>query len=603
MLAQKFLVLLLASPYLCFAASSAWAIDAIAFGEKVTGPLKDAREIRALGPDIFGEQINASTGGISFSQTDLELPGNDGLPVAVARRLILDGNKSPSWQNEASLWRGHMFGEWEFDLPYLTGMYSEEEGWVVDTSSPNARCSSPTAYAHYRPKMLVRNSHVYFQSYSYWNGLQLNLPGSGEKQVLYRAAGGSLPSPTGTWTALTTDDQWHFSCLSSLTSGQAGEGFLALAPNGTRYWLNWMVSYPERPLHGTGYVIDCCGIPPMKVTAELNRRVYRLYPTRIEDRFGNHVTYAWIGSRLTGIAASDGRSLAFTYNGNGQITSASDGTRAVSYGYTDGLLTSVTLPDATQWTYSTASVVNLPRFVPLTDGTPFDHPYNCQLMRRLAGTEANLTITAPSGVQGTFRLGYNRLHRTNLNGSTGTCNAVTAPDGVPLTWRDHQPQVPTRFDVLALRNKILSGFGVSSQTWSYQHLDSFTIKLPEGYPIGGTRAVTTTRPDGSVVVETYGTDALANESQLLSQEVRSGTTVLSRRDNTYVQTSEMASMPFPDWMGEPLAYEYIRGRSDYNRPLKQSVLKQQGRLFTTLTQNFDVLVRPTRVTKSSTPAP
>lgn len=586
-----------------FQGQVAMAVDAVVYGEAVIGPQKDAREIRVLGPDLFGEEINASTGGIAFSQADLTLPGNDSLPVAVVRRLIIDGNKSPSRPSDASLWRGYMFGEWEFDLPYLSGMYSEDEGWVVNTSSPNARCSSPTAFEQYRPNLLLRSGYVYFYSHSYWNGLQLNVPGIGEKQVLYRASGGGLPSPTGSWTALTTNDQWHFSCLASLQSGQAGEGFLALAPDGTRYWFNWMVSHEDRPLRGSGYIIDCCGIKPMKVTAELNRRVYRLYPTRIEDRFGNYVTYAWTGNRMTAIAASDGRSLAFTYNGSGQITTASDGTRTIHYGYSDGLLISVTLPDATQWTYSSTAVVNLPRFVPVSDEDPFDHPYPCQLMRRLVGTEANLVMTHPSGAQGTFQLGYNRLHRTNLNGSTGTCNAVVGPEGASITWVDHQPVAPTRFDVLALRNKTVSGAGIASQTWQYQHQESFGLKVPEGYPINGTRTVTTTRPDGSMSVETYGTDALVNEGQLLSKEIREGTVVLSREDNTYVQTSEIASMPFPDWMGEPLAYEYVRGRSDYNRPLKQSMLTQQGRRFTRTIEEFDVLARPVQVNRSNSPVP
>ena len=105
-------------------------------------------------PDLFGEQINTNTGGISFSQTDLSLPGNNALPVDVTRRLIVDGNKSPSFSTDVNLWRGYSFGEWELDLPYIGGTYSDTDhyGWDVRTSSPYARCSSPTTHDQFQPR-------------------------------------------------------------------------------------------------------------------------------------------------------------------------------------------------------------------------------------------------------------------------------------------------------------------------------------------------------------------------------------------------------------------------------------------------------------------
>jgi len=117
---------------------------AIAYGEGVLGPQKHETGLTSLGPDLFGEEVNTNTGGISFSQTDLSLPGNNALPVNVTRRLIVDGNKSPSFSTDVNLWRGYSFGEWELDLPYMTGIYTELNGWDVSTTTPNARCSSPT---------------------------------------------------------------------------------------------------------------------------------------------------------------------------------------------------------------------------------------------------------------------------------------------------------------------------------------------------------------------------------------------------------------------------------------------------------------------------
>lgn len=207
------------------------------------GPQKHAIHVRALGPDLFGEEVSASTGGISFSQTDLALPGNDGLSVAVTRRLEVDGNKTPSSPGDENLWRGYAFGEWELDLPYLSATYAQAQGWVVDTSAPNARCSSPTNSDQYRPPS-VSVGEVHFLNYNIWNGISLNVPGGGEQGVLYRSPGGPIPAPAGNWTNLTTKSHWRFGCLTELQSGQAGEGFLALGPmepstSSTGWWTIW----------------------------------------------------------------------------------------------------------------------------------------------------------------------------------------------------------------------------------------------------------------------------------------------------------------------------------------------------------------------------
>src|SRR3569832_1535775 len=88
------------------ATATATDSDAITYGEQVLGPQKHATGVTALGPDLFGEAINSFTGGISFSQTDLSLQGNDSLPVNVTRRLVVDGNKSPSSSADFNLWLG-----------------------------------------------------------------------------------------------------------------------------------------------------------------------------------------------------------------------------------------------------------------------------------------------------------------------------------------------------------------------------------------------------------------------------------------------------------------------------------------------------------------
>lgn len=51
------------------------------------GQLPRAQDaIKTLGPDLFGDQINLYDGSFSFQQTDVSLPGNSALRVAVSRK-------------------------------------------------------------------------------------------------------------------------------------------------------------------------------------------------------------------------------------------------------------------------------------------------------------------------------------------------------------------------------------------------------------------------------------------------------------------------------------------------------------------------------------
>lgn len=593
--ALRHVVLRLAiAPLLGMSAFLAKAAEPLDYGEAALGPKEKDAVLQALGPDAFGETINTFTGGISFSHVDLSIPGNNGLPVEIRRSLTVDGNKSPTQPNDAELWRGRAFGEWELDLPYLSGIYPESVGWHVNTASPNARCSSPTTLDQYRPKH-QSVGEVFFLNFSFWNGVSLNLPGGEQQKLVFRPSNSTLPTPSsGSWTPLTTAQHWRFSCTPTLASGQAGEGFVALAPDGTKYTFNWMTSLPERPLRGRAQIILANG-PTLWVNEQMPRREYRLYPTRVEDVHGNWVNYTWSGSNLSSITSSDGRSITLSYS-LGRISSISDGMRQVNYTYTNGLLTGVTLPDASTWAFSTAPVIGLKRFVAMTDPNPWDFPMDCQRMRRLSGEEVALTIKHPSGATASYALGYKRHYRTGLVGSTGDCAKFTKEDG-PSSPQDDKPLNNTRFDVLAVKRKDVTGPGLSGLQWVFAHSDAYS--MAPFYPADGTRTVTETRPDGSSQVSVFGTDARTNEGQLLSTEIRENGVVLRRTENVYVQNGDIAALPFPTWVGEPLFYEFHRGRGDYTRPLRATTIYQQGESFSSLVEQFDALARPVQVQKFS----
>ena len=47
--------------------------------------LKASEEVSPLGPNLFGDNVSLSNGALSFSVTDVSLPGNSGLAVSLSR--------------------------------------------------------------------------------------------------------------------------------------------------------------------------------------------------------------------------------------------------------------------------------------------------------------------------------------------------------------------------------------------------------------------------------------------------------------------------------------------------------------------------------------
>ena len=59
----------------------------------------------------MGDTLNEYSGGLGFSHTDVSLPGNSALPVAVGR-VLATGTR------QTTLGSGR-FGDWDIDIPHL----------------------------------------------------------------------------------------------------------------------------------------------------------------------------------------------------------------------------------------------------------------------------------------------------------------------------------------------------------------------------------------------------------------------------------------------------------------------------------------------------
>ncbi len=567
--------------------------------------IKSAQVIQAAGPELFGDSVNLYTGATTFSATDVSLPGNQPLPVQLGRSFAPMNDH-----------RNRPFGDWDWDVPYIGGTFGHDLGWILavpGTPGSANRCSAATSLASARPprgKVETDGQGGVLPSWEYWSGYQL-VTSSGGQEVLF-ATSDSKPKPTdGKTYPWVTKQFWYLSCLPSLRSGQPGEGFLAVSPDGTRYRFDWMVVRPTLELLK----------PVMLEGRPTNRRFMRddirLYPSRVEDRFGNWVDYQWTGGRLDRIVASDGRQLNLTWESDGaggeriaKVATASTPVREWRYGYSQyQQLASVTLPDNSSWSLNLGSLWGNPAYDPAQEPGSLgglvhkqDKALTCSWMRALLPEVRTASIRHPSGAVADFEF---RTVRHGRNFVMSEC--VVPPDISPRPQPDpvvaeesYFSKIPARFDVLAMQSKRISGPGLPGYQWNYSYVT----------PTGGwwdncpncstTKTTAITAPDGVRTVYTYGVVFEDNDGQLLKTEIFSQSGLVRSSQNSYISNAEAPSQAFSDRVGISPQERLDSFSSERLRPSKSSSTVQDGVTFTSTVNGFDAFSRPLSVTESNT---
>ena len=157
--------------------------------------IKTAQTVGALGSNLFGDSTNFYNGQTTFSVTDVDLPGNNALPVRVSRTLVA---AHPDRDDNAGL-----MSNWDLDLPYVSGVYPQGYGWRVAGTQPYNRCSSTTP----QPPSATNAPIGVFQAHEFWRGNTLNVPGYGNQTLL---TPNIIPAPTdGQTTRRVTAGFWQ----------------------------------------------------------------------------------------------------------------------------------------------------------------------------------------------------------------------------------------------------------------------------------------------------------------------------------------------------------------------------------------------------------
>jgi RHS repeat-associated protein len=508
--------------------------------------------VSALGSGAFGDSVDLYTGSLSFRHTDIDLPGNSGLSVSVGRRYSA---------GRPHILRGS-FGDWDLDIPHLRGNFTAQYGWVVGTQNGTARC---TEFG--KPGGAMSGNHQ--ESWGpehYWAGNFLSVPGGGSQEILRRGAANTAAPSDGHTYPLVTRGNWQLRCLATIANG-AGEGFVARSPDGVEYRFDWMASRSLRSMAKGG--------------SYLTRSEVFLLPTLVRDRFGNTVTYAWDAAnpwRLNKIESSDGRELTFAYvPSTTRISSITDGARTWSYGYdADGRLSTVTLPDTRQWVFNLSSLT-VTNMMLGSDGSctyPGDYP-----SLPYAGS-----LTHPSGAVATYTTVFVQHGRS---GAPETCLALEDYKAGTATVARYRPY-PANWYTQALQSKVITGAGLTSQTWQY----AWSYADVEDPCCIDSKNVYVTDPSGSVTRYAYGTKFNVNEGQQL--RVEEGWTPQGALRTTTLRY-RAATGPDPIGVSDVQAVDPM---TLTHRPQDKQEIVEQGATFTWQANSFDTFARATDVTRA-----
>jgi YD repeat-containing protein len=464
--------------------------------------MKGSDHVGPLGATFFDDHTDFNSGATTFLVTDVSLKGSSSLPVALQRSLQAydDGTdrvlaQYPAWTN--------------FEVPYLSGIYKSNPVQHSDTgwrsaylhSSSLQRCSMTSG----APTVTKSSGKDHdWESFEYWRGNHLYMPGGAQEPLLIVPTSDPKNPTTGDTYYWATSSHWRFSCLSSTKNGAGGEGFVGLAPDGKKYFFDWLVRWRDaRTLWTTE---PSTGDQTVLQTAE-----YRLLVSRVEDRFGNWVNYTYSGKNLTGVTANDGRQLNITYDTSDRIASVADGFQTWNYSHANGV--QVTFPDSTTWRATMSG-----------PGITRANPSSCNSEAVRYTGEYTLNIEHRTGANASFNLkpmrrGFSYTTRTPAS----TC-----------------PQTPKYVDGIALYTKTITGPGLASKTWSITYGPAnacYTYPVTEcsaGWPT--TRYVDVQGADGMFTRYTFGNKWRDNEGALLSTQTGSSISSILRTEQVGWQT-------------------------------------------------------------------
>lgn len=521
----------------------------------------------------FGDGTEYFSGTTTFRKTLVSVPGNNDLRVAADYIVKLDDRPG-----------GRPMYVLERDLPYIEGRHSSEHGWVVGYVPSNFnfnRCSDSRSLFNGAATVAIRKPIDNIVPADYHDGNSLYTPGAGGG--LFRPISAEELRPIGVDVKWATNDGWRFSCY---TLPDGTEGFVGHRTNGEKYYFGIPVA--------RGHNLQILSPNKPDVDGWLDVDKFRMYVTRIEDRFGNWVNYE--DGRIFG---SDGRIITFTPSTSvGMIVRANEKQWTISGGISNWTGSySIANPDGSTWNFSIPSNTAYPTFSKL------ENSCSRESMIPLAYSgEMTVVVTTESGARGEFIF---RPRRRGFSFVSTQCYVIGAGSKEGGFYSKNMHFI----DGMSLISRTVSGPGLSTYSHVIDYgaingcyVTDWTPNLPDPCVANSptTRTVTITSSDGRVRALTYG-NKFGDNAGLLLSEMEDGL--------------------------KSTSFEHVRLYENYggggNRELSYAVgsyavlgtrkktISMQGKSFITevpatcgsagASLCFDEYFRPTKVVRSSTP--
>lgn len=557
-----------------------------------------------------GEQIDNQTGRLTLNTIDVAIPGNNEIPVELRR------SKDTGVVGYGSI--AAPLGDWILDLPRVSLTHAKNIGWAnIDQSRPYKNCSvSQQNYIY--PSAGNKPPENKFVTFTYWVPPTLYLPDGGGV-LLYNT--GELPVAASMdkvyWRTI---DQAIATCLPSLANSIGGlpnnagyegnEGYQITTAKGFRYRFDWLATDNSREVFTT---YAPTGYPAGTVlTATMSVQNVSLYPTRVEDKFGNWITYQYSNAptekvKLLSIVASDGRSISLTYDTDGFLNSVNSGGRSWVYSYegngskTRKVLVEVRNPDNSKWTYAGGAIFS---------SSPTMDPYygSCinqnnwmkeQTQDSIDNNNYNYVqyvVNSPSGAQTTYRFSQGIFGKSGVPKNCYVSGWISSP----FFGMIQEPQLPVWYAATRLVYKSVSGPGLTESIWKYGYISRHGfLPMTDGYT--RTRIL---NPDGSLDSYTYGNTYNSNEGLLLNTIRSKDGIELSRTDFTYELGASNPNYPkrvgiYPSTLDAGYTASFLR-------PLINKTVKEPGITYVwRVAQDcngascLDVFARPLKTVESS----
>ncbi|WP_299005951.1 hypothetical protein [uncultured Shewanella sp.] len=544
---------------------------------------KASDAFKQLDTGLFGELIDLNTGTVTFNQTDFVAKGN-GPDIKISRTLSDQSNPNMN---------GNL-GDWILDIPRIkTTLYlNEYKGKSVPTYVGHYKgawaigkaCSGEIAPGKYNKNSRYKKGKKDITAL--YLGDTLELAGN-ESSLLLQTSSDSFPR--------VTQSNWRFSCTNIINNTglkNTSEGFVGHAPDGTKYTFNQLKT--ARP-----------NLPQSRLT--LNAY---LYVTKIEDRFGNTISYHYNkDNQLTKITASDKREITFSYHNNSNdIKTISYDHKKWSYAYSDyskkhkgkgyakfRRLKKVTRPDNKAWEYQ-------------FNDSAYLHPLGVSRKKKKQNDTLVLNVSHPDGAKGEFNFKKHNMTRTNV----ADINVILWKEEVDgdededseITDKPHKVSSPK----LSIYKKSITNPLGTNLVWKYEYsknagawygqsaktIHKLTDDLPSNIGNFHYKWTKVTEPDGSKTQYYYnrnGNDPL--EGQLMASRVYQDNQLLEETQYTYKRSDKPlghSGVWLDNWKSRD--YRIMRTKKHINR-------QNEGDTYNTAYSDFNAYGVPRLVTESN----